>query len=349
MIICIQPDRVDNQSYSKKWRKFLTQRGVKVRYVDLFRNDALEQIGNSDGLMWRWSLKYPERLLAPILLDIIECEINIPVYPDYKMRSTWDSKISQFYLFQAKRIKTPKTWIFWNEDDAVKWIEDAKFPLVFKFESGASSRNVYLIRTKEEAKAVIRKMFTKGIFKYQNLNELIISKIQKRCYYRIKNIARDFRDRLFRNDKYENRIKQNMLNKNYVYFQEFIPDTKGTYRVAVIGDRAFAYYRYNTPQGDFRADPSGKRYNVSPEIIPNQLIEKAFKIKEKLGIDCVGMDFLRYKMEFYLLEICWTFPDYKLYKCPGHWNSSMEWIESHMWPEEAQVEDFLQKIRYLKK
>jgi len=348
MIISIQPDRVDNQSYSEKWRKFLIQRGVKVRYINLFRNDALEQIGNSDGVMWRWSLKFPDRILAPIILDIIEREINIPVYPDYKMRFAWDSKISQFYLFQAKKIKTPKTWIFWNKNDAMNWIEFVDFPLVFKLTSGASSHYVHLIKTKEEARLVIEKMFTKGIFKFQNLDEVIVPKIQKRYYYRIKNIARDFRDRIFRNDKYGKRIKQNMLNKNYVYFQEFVPDTKGTYRVAVIGNRAFAYYRYNAP-GDFRADPTGKKYDVSPNKIPIQLIQHAFNIKKKLEIDSVGMDFLIYKKKYLLLEFCWTFPDYKLQKCPGHWNPDLEWIEGHMWPEEAQVEDFLQKIRYLKK
>ena len=53
MKIAIYPDKTGSESYSEKWAKFLKKRNVEVKWVDLTVADALEQVGDCDGLMWR--------------------------------------------------------------------------------------------------------------------------------------------------------------------------------------------------------------------------------------------------------------------------------------------------------
>ena len=44
-------------------------------------------------------------------------------------------------------------------------------------------------------------------------------------------------------------------------------------------------------------------------------------------------------------EISYAYADGAVEKCPGHWDSRLQWREGHLWPEEAHVEDFLARIR----
>jgi len=48
---------------------------------------------------------------------------------------------------------------FFDEDKAMKWIDKAAFPKVFKLRCGASSENVRLVRTKKEAEKLCKKGF----------------------------------------------------------------------------------------------------------------------------------------------------------------------------------------------
>ena len=58
----------------------------------------------------------------------------------------------------------------------------------------------------------------------------------------------------------------------------------------------------------------------------------------------MAYDFIFKDREPVITEISYTFVDYLIHDCPGHWNSSLEWIPGNLWPEEAQVQDFLAYI-----
>lgn len=342
MIVSIHPDRLAKQSYSDKWTYFLKKHGVRINYVNLYRNNVLEQVQHSDGVMWRWNLEFPDRILAPRILDIIEHELGIPVYPEYKMRYAWDDKIKQYYLFEMHRIDTPKTRIFWNYKNALEWIEKTDFPKVFKLATGASSRNVRLIKNKNEARMIVKKMFSTGIYTGQNLTKFTTADIPKKYFHIAKGVYQNFRDKLFFSERCKKQIKSNLLEKHYVFFQEFIEGNTFDTRVTVIGNRAFAFRRFNRLD-DFRASGSGK-IDYNPKEINMKCISKAFEISRKLGLECMAYDFLLKNNVPLVTEMCWTFLDEAVYNCLGHWNPDLEWKEGHMWPEEAQVEGFIDRI-----
>ena len=58
----------------------------------------------------------------------------------------------------------------------------------------------------------------------------------------------------------------------------------------------------------------------------------------------MAYDFLYLKSQPVICEISYAYADWAVYNCPGHWNCKLEWIEGNMWPEEAQVIDFIEQV-----
>lgn len=76
--------------------------------------------------------------------------------------------------------------------------------------------------------------------------------------------------------------------KDYVYFQDFIEDATYDLRVMSVGNDLFGYYRYPN-KGDFRASGAG---NYEKKEIPNEALELAYQVKEKLGSSFLATDFV---------------------------------------------------------
>jgi len=337
MLIGIQPDQMGKQSYSDKWIEYLKQKNINYEVLDLFNPKLnLNKLKKYDGIMWRWNLEYPDRIVAPEILDIIENNLNIPVYPDFNTRNTWDNKIKQHYLFSANKINTPKTWVFYDEMEAKKWANNAIYPYIFKLAKGASSSGVTLIKNKKEAYNIIKKIFNGGIYTNSaHLDEIKKNKLIKPTLRKIKNVCN--KEKIFKQNK------RNILEKNYVYFQELLQNNEFDIRVTIIDNRAFAFRRFNR-ENDFRASGSGK-IDYNQNVMDKNIIKKAFEINKKLKFNCMAYDFVyNNEKEVSLLEICWTFNDYAVSKCPGYWNKNLEFIEESKWPEELQINFFINTL-----
>ena len=131
--------------------------------------------------------------------------------------------------------------------------------------------------------------------------------------------------------------------KNYAYFQEFVPNNPYDTRISVIGDRAFGYRRFNRPN-DFRASGSGN-FDIEPAKIDLNCIKIAVNISKKLKFQSMAYDFLLKDEQYLITEVSYTFVDWMVQKCPGYWNSDLKWVEGNMWPEKAQIEDFIDYIK----
>jgi glutathione synthase/RimK-type ligase-like ATP-grasp enzyme len=136
------------------------------------------------------------------------------------------------------------------------------------------------------------------------------------------------------------------LHKNYVLFQEFIADNPFDIRIVIIGNRAFAKRRFNR-SNDFRASGNG-RTDTDPSMIDHRAISLAFKVSKVLGTQSLAFDILCRNREYVVSEISYTYPSWSQHLCPGHWRRKGEkivWEQGQMWPEEAQVEDFLVRLK----
>lgn len=344
VIIGIHPDKIGEESYSNKWIEFLLAHGVKTNILDLLAPDAMEQVSKCDGIMWRWAHTPSHKQSAKVILYSIEHYLKIPVYPDTPTSWHYDEKVAQYYLFKSLDIQIPNSWVFWDHKQALKWAETTKYPVVWKLSSGAGSSNVLKVKNKKEAFNLINRAFTKGIFPY-TMNEFksggmptspkevegMLGRLSKAIPYTWNKEYPPLHPVWWKPEY------------GYAYFQEFLPANAFDTRVTIIGNRAFGFRRINR-QNDFRASGSGN-IDFDPSLIDHKCIDIAFKISKKGKFQSMAYDFLYKNGKPVVCEISYTFADWAVYECPGHWDSNLNWIEGHMWPEEAQIEDFLQKAQ----
>lgn len=346
MRIAIQPENIEENSYALKWTMFLKAKGIDVKWVDLATIDPFEQLKDCDAVMWRWTHGPSDKIKAYKILHAIEYYLGIPVYPNHATCWHYDDKVAQYYLLKSIGAPIPNTWIFWNKQNALKWANETMYPKVFKLSSGAGSSNVIKVNSKYEAQKLIFQMFNQGIFP-MTMNEY---RHRQRLLPRNKKEIGELLSRIKQSFKYVLNGKYPPLpthwwlpEKQYIYFQEYLPNNEYDTRIVIIGNRARGFRRFNRP-GDFRASGSGK-FDVGPSKINLESVKIAFEISKKLNFQCMAYDFLFKNGLPVIGEISYTFPD-KPYgpKLPGYWDSDLNWVPKKMWPQEAQVEDFLEYI-----
>jgi hypothetical protein len=82
-----------------------------------------------------------------------------------------------------------------------------------------------------------------------------------------------------------------------------------------------------------------------PAAVSPDFIRLAFETARRIGSQSCAIDGLRRGGEAVVCEISYTYASWAVEACPGHWDARMNWHEGRMWPEEAQVQDLLEKLR----
>ncbi len=333
-----------NDNFAFRWIEALETMKVEVVKLNFYSPKILQEVRNCDAAMWHWIHTPMDKQVANKVLYAIETVLGKPVFPNHYTRWHYDDKLSQYYLFEAVDVPKVKTWVFWDYDQAMSFIKKAVFPLVFKLSVGAGSANVLKVEDYHEAKALVKKMFKRGFFPY-TINEFKSN--PWRCSkHSLKEGVKRGRDSLlyFMCNTYPQLPSNFLPQKNYVYFQEFIPYNPYDIRITVIGDKAFGYTRHNR-ENDFRASGSGNpEYDIN--MIPIQAVKIAHTLSKELAFQSMAYDFLRDMSGNLLLgEISYCYVNHMVFQCPGYWDRTLSFHEGHMWPEEAQVRDFVEYVQ----
>jgi hypothetical protein len=126
-----------------------------------------------------------------------------------------------------------------------------------------------------------------------------------------------------------------------VLFQKYLPNNEYDTRVTIIGNRAFAFRRFNR-KNDFRSSGSGL-INYEKDKVDKVFIRQAFDISMKLGFQSMAYDFLwdeDHKLA--LCEISYTYVDVAVYNCFGYWDVDLNWHNGNNWPQYFHLVDLLQ-------
>lgn len=193
-------------------------------------------------------------------LTMIQDQAQVDVYED---------KSEQF-----RRWKTwmPDTWRFTDEQEAIAFVESADFPIVSKADVGASSVNVRILNSKDEALIHVKQLFGGGISVHHGAN----------C--------------------------PNTRQKGYALLQRFIPHTT-TYRVNAIGDARAIFFRYCYPDRPVaqtgNVEPA---FELTDET--ESLLEFSDVIFADIGSKWCALDILRDKTGWKLIEtsLAWPYP-----------------------------------------
>jgi hypothetical protein len=334
---------MDKGSFSWKWIEELEKRHVEVMACDFFSPNIIQEVAGCRGAMWHCRLPFRDRQAAPKILQAIQLCMGIPVFPD--MRTFWhyDEKVAQYYLLQAADAPALRTWVFWDLRQALDYAAECAFPIIVKLSTGAASQNVLKVDSRRELERIARRLFGRGIRpgRHNESAPIIIPKSLRELRVMKSRTAMTVKHRLLGDESCKPVYYP--LQKDYLYVQEFMPNNSYDIRITIIGNRAFGFIRHNR-EDDFRASGSG-RIDYDLSNVPMEAVEIAQRISARCGFQSMAYDFLRSpKGELLINEISYCYANRAVYDCPGHWDDKLEWHAGHMWPEEAQVEDFLDMV-----
>lgn len=112
--------------------------------------------------MYFWNSNDKGRFYYTILdrMFLIEQVTKKPVFPDSRQYFFYNDKISQRAFFRFHGLPMPETFLATKREDAVAYCERATYPFVLKDAHSASALGVFLIKDKEEALALVEKVFS---------------------------------------------------------------------------------------------------------------------------------------------------------------------------------------------
>lgn len=333
---------IHNDPYGKfcpfleRYETILDHNNIDFTRLDVNRPGFWERVRELDLFIFRMNMMDSSQQTAKTILPIVERDLGIKCFPNMATWWSFDDKVKQYYLLKQNGFPVIDTWVFWDEEEALKWVETATFPLVFKLRGGASAHNVILVKTKSQAMELTRRMFGKGVpsgvIRHKGNRTIRSAPLSKRI--------RRLGGKMLRRANGEDSTAFWKINKNYVHFQAFLPGNQYDTRVVVIGDRAFAFRRFNR-ENDFRASGSGDN-DINPENIDRDFIRIAFDISHTLKFQSMAYDFIYDESgNSRVIEMSYTFPDKTIPSCPGYWDPEFNWHEGHYWPQYLQLMDAL--------
>lgn len=327
-------------SFSDRWIEFCQASDIAFKVVDCFQSDILEQLQGCRALMWHWAHSdFRAQLFARQLIASAK-EMGIVVFPDIDTCWHYDDKVGQKYLLEAIGAPLVPSHVFYDKKAALDWVARTDFPKVWKLRGGAGSQNVRLVRSRTEARKIIIRSFGRGWRddRFHALRERMRCFRSEPTVTSFINIGRGIVRSILPHEV--NRASP--TQKNYVYFQDFIPDNDCDVRIVVIGDRSYGFRRMVRGE-DFRASGSGV-FDHDPRNIPGECIRIAFETAGRLRLQSCAFDFVLHEGRCLIIEISYAFALQGYRGCPGYWDTTLHWHENAVTPERFMVEDLVQHL-----
>lgn len=234
-----------------------------------------------NGFVFTHMHHHPQvRLLHKRCMAIMAMNPELTLIPEYRSSVLYDDKLEQ-----ARQLSKwmPRTRVFYTPGAARKWLAsaDLKLPFMSKAADGASSHNVRLISTLDEAKNEIRQSF---------------SDLGIKCRY-------------------------GQVQRGYLLWQDFIPENAGDIRIIAIGSKRLLLRRGNRADrpmasGSGNLKPiTGRDFNADAELKSALSVADVFFNEENFKWCGIDMVYDRRISEWKILEttVGWTLHGY--YEC----------------------------------
>lgn len=325
--------------FSQRFINYCQNHEIECKLISCYDNNIIDQLRDCDALLWHFHQGNPkDNLFAKQLIYSLQIA-GIKVFPDFPTAWHFDDKVGQKYLLESIGAPLVPTWIFYDKPEALKWIKETDFPKVFKLRGGAGSNNVRLMRTREEAKKLIRKAFGRGFPSYDAMSSL---KERWRKYKAGKTNKQDLVEGIIRFVIPPKYSKVGGRERGYIYIQKFIAKNDHDIRIIVIGDKAFGLKRL-VRENDFRASGSGK-FLYDRNLFDEETVRLSFKLAEKLMSQCVAFDYIYDDKKPFVTEISYGFTLEVYDPCPGYWDKNLKWYEGKFDPCSWMIDNLISQI-----
>lgn len=330
--------------FSSKWIEYCRYNSIDYKTVNCYSNDIIKATEDCDALMWHFNQSNPKDFLfAKELLYALQAA-GKTVFPDFKTAWHFDDKVGQKYLLESIGAPLAPSYVFYDRQNALDWIEKTSFPKVFKLRSGAGSAHVKLAKNKKEAKRLTKKAFGRGFSQYDK-----VANLKERWYkYRKgKTTGTDVLKGVARLGYTTEFASIAGRERGYIYFQEFIPGNDYDIRVIVIDGKAFAIKRL-VRENDFRASGSGSVL-YEKHHFDQETIKLSFEIAEKVNSQSLAIDYVYKKGDPMAVELSYGFIKEVYYNCTGYWDGQLTWhggeFNAQGWMVETVLKEIRKKIR----
>ena len=327
-------------SYSERWISYCDRNNYNYKLVDVFKPDIIQQLHGCSFFLWNFQLAYLKDLLfAKQLIFSIE-KMGIKVFPNTNTSWHYDDKIGQKYLLESINVPFVETLVFYEKESALEWARLSCFPTVFKLRGGASSNNVKLINSKNDAIKHINKAFSVGFNSKPFSFRLKESWNKFRVYKTLDNFIGTIAGLKNYWFPTEQQKLNSVIEKGYLYIQEFLPHNDFDIRIFVVGERAFGIKRM-VRDNDFRASGSGKVL-FDKEEVDIRCVKISFEVSKKLCAQSIAFDFVfDKKNQPKIIEISYCSVTGGYDKCEGYWDSQLKWHNGRKNVENLMIEDLL--------
>lgn len=243
-----------------KYRRFLRNNAFEHSIYDIHAHDWLESAKRYDAVVGVCSCDPWHLQEVREKFYFLERFLGVRTYPSAHEVLLFEDKKLEAYIARAAGIPFANTLISYSRDDAMARIQKLKYPVVSKVVPSSGSVGVEMVKNTVEATRIINQVFSRNGRK-SHLN-----------YFR---------------------------QKNFIYFQEFIPNDGYDIRVMAVGNSVFGYYR-KVPAGDFRASGMGM---VEKRALPEKAMEIALTLRKVVKSPMLVVDLVHaFTGEFVVIE-----------------------------------------------
>ncbi len=153
-------------SYHKDFVYACRELGISYRLVDISASDWIHLVtasGCDAILAWPSALPLVWNSLFDDRLRILQENLGFRVYPSIEECWLYESKLRARDWLDANGIPHPRTWVFFDRDEALQFADSAPLPLVSKTNTGASGSGVSVLHSRRQVRKQIHTSFGRGI------------------------------------------------------------------------------------------------------------------------------------------------------------------------------------------
>lgn len=217
-------------------------------YEEITRQKYDYLLAKPPGLTAPYKQLYDERIF------IIDNFLKISVYPTPLEIYIYENKRFLYQWLKANSLPHAATYIFYNKQEAIEFVNNYNLPLVAKYNIGASGSGVHILKTKSAQLAYIEKSFSTGAPKRWGPN-LEKGGLLKRGFNYILH-PQQIRKKL----SVYNAVRTD-IQKSFIILQEYV-EHDFEWRIVAIGDSYFAHKKLKL--GDKASGSLLKNYDNPP-------------------------------------------------------------------------------------